>query len=77
MARKRKKRTTMHVIFASPRQWNGPNHYIAEDGTVTDSKKRAAKFFTYEEAREFAKTKKIELSETRYIQAEDFGEFDI
>lgn len=69
---------TMFVIFAGPQQLESPGtHYIADDGTVTDIKSRAAKFYSYAEATEFAIKNNIELTAVTYIGQEDFTDFEI
>ena len=41
------------VIFAGPKQFNGPNHYIDNDGKTTDMGARAAKFSSWADAKSF------------------------
>lgn len=72
------KRSTKYVIFARPEQHGGPGtSYIADDGTITDKKHRAAKFDSFAEAEEFAIMKNIRLTETKYIGPVDFSDFEI
>lgn len=72
-------RTTMWVIFAQPQQFGGANNrFIARDGTKTESRKQAAKFYTAEAAQEFAKEKNITLDGAMmYIGQMDFPNFDL
>ena len=68
----------MFVIFAGPQQHGRPGtQYIAEDGRRTGIKARAAKFYSFTEAKEFAKQKNIELTALIYIGQEDFTDFEI
>jgi hypothetical protein len=75
----RKKRETMWVIFARPEQRKGPgNLFVSRDGTKTESRTRAAKFYTAEAAGEFAKEKGITLDGAmRYIGQMDFSGWDL
>jgi hypothetical protein len=67
------KRYRAYVIFVRPEQHRDGSNYIANDGTVTDNKDRAAQFLTHGEALAFAKIRKITLNDvTRYIGQEDF-----
>jgi hypothetical protein len=72
-------RKTMWVIFAGPQQFKAPGtRYTASDGTVTDIKSKAKKFYGPQEAKEFAEEKHIDLSKgTRYIGQDDFTDFEI
>ena len=68
----------MFVIFARPQQHGRPGTlYIAKDGTRTERKFRAAKFYSFEDAKDFAKDKKIKLTALTYIGQEDFTDFEI
>ncbi len=72
------KRTTVFVIFSGPQQHGRPGtRYIAKDGTITDVRSRAAKFYSFADAQEFAKERTITLTATTYIGQEDFTEFEI
>jgi hypothetical protein len=75
----RKRRQTLFVIFSGPQQHGGPGtRYIANDGTTTDLRSYAAKFYTWEEAKKFAEGKSITLDAAMtYIGQEDFTEFEI
>jgi hypothetical protein len=69
----------MWFIFVSPQEFGGRgNRYFAEDGTVTNSPKLAAKFPTARAAHKFAQDKRIKLNgATQYIAHQDFHESDI
>ena len=70
----------MFVIFASPEQ-RGPvteNVLFARDGTETQSRNRAAKFYTAESAFAFAREKGITLDGAmRYVGQMDFFESEL
>lgn len=69
------KKWKAYVIFAGPDQHGrgGVTRYVAEDGTVTDRKEKAARFVTFGDAQDFAKAKGIVLNDvTRYIGQEEF-----
>ena len=74
MSPKRKtKKTRMFVIFAEPEQYGGSgNSYIALDGKVTKLKVNAAKFYSFNEAKQFAEEKNVVLSAVTYIGPEYF-----
>jgi len=62
-----------YVIFEGPHQFKAPgSRYFAADGTSTDSKFRAAKFFTTTDAIVFAKHHNIPIDEPNSIGIEDF-----
>lgn len=72
------KKNQRYVIFDGPEQRKGPGtRYIAEDGTSTDLRSHAAKFFTPTDARTFAERKSIILAELVHIGIEDFTDFDL
>ena len=75
----KRKRTTMWVIFAQPQQFGGANNlFMARDGTKTESRKQAAKFYTAGAVQEFAKEKNITLDGAMtYIGQMDFSNFDL
>jgi len=74
----RKKKTTLWVIFAGPEPVKGPGtRYVAHDGTVTANRSDAARFYSFDDAAEFAKQKKIELTAIRYIGRAEFTDFEI
>jgi hypothetical protein len=71
-------RTTMYVIFAGPQQHGrSGTRYIAKDGTKTDLRTNAAKFYLLEDAKAFTKNMSITLTENTYIGQEDFTDFEI
>ncbi len=73
-----RKRKTMFVIFVGPQQHGRPGtRYIAEDGTVTEIRSRAAKFYSFADAQEFAKQMNITLTAITYIGQDDFTDFEI
>ena len=74
----RSKPKSLWVIFFGPQDFGGPRtKYYDENGKVTKMKNEAAKFYTFEAAKEFADKKEIELSEIKYIGQEDFLESDL
>jgi hypothetical protein len=74
----RRKKHTLFVIFARPEQHGRPGTlYIAKDGSRTKIKSRAANFYSFEDAKDFAKDKKIKLTALTYIGQEDFTDFEI
>jgi len=77
MARSKKNRD-LFVIFFGPQQYRGPGtRYYANDATVTAIKSKAAKFYLFEDARDFAERNKIELTALTYIGRESFSEFEL
>jgi hypothetical protein len=67
-----------YVIFEGPQQYNAPGtRYFASDGTSTDSKFRAAKFFTTTDAIVFAKHHNIQIDEPNSIGIEDFTDIQL
>ncbi len=76
--KRKPKRTTMWVIFASPQQFKSlEKRYIDKKGSVTKLRSDIARFFTRGEAVDFAKERKIQLTVIRYIGQEDFTEFEM
>lgn len=62
-----------YVIFDGPQQYKAlGTRYFASDGTSTESKSKAAKFFTTTDAIVFATHHKIPLDEPNSIGIEDF-----
>lgn len=72
-----KKKHTLFVIFASPQNLSGPNRYFRQDCTTTDIASLAAKFWTWQDAKDFADEKGIKLNAVQHIGQEDFTEFDL
>lgn len=61
------------MIFDGPQQYKAPGtRYFAPDGTSTESKSKAAKFFTTTDAIVFAKQHNIRIDEPNSIRIEDF-----
>lgn len=74
----RSKKNNLFVIFRGPEQIMRPGtKYYAKDASATEIKTRAAKFYSFDEATEFAKKNNIELSSLDYIGIESFSESDI
>lgn len=73
MARSKK---SLYVIFSGPQQHKGPGtkYYTRAGSDVTDMKYKAAKFYSFDDAKEFAGEKGIELTAFTYIGQEDFSE---
>ena len=62
-----------YVIFDGPQEYKAPGtRYFASDGTSTESKSKAAKFFTTVDAIGFAKHHNIQIDEPNSIGIEDF-----
>ena len=71
----RKKKQTLFVIFVGPKQPAEPGpRYIANDGSTTTSKSKAARFWTYWDAKAFAEVNRIILNAHTYIDGEIFTE---
>lgn len=67
-----------YVIFDGPQRFKAPGtRYFAPDGTSTEYRSKAAKFFTGTEALDFAKRFNIVLGAMHYIVIEDFTDFDL
>jgi len=83
MARNRRgNRHMRYVVMAATHSQGGapgrPDSFFAEDGSVTQFRDRAAKFFTGPEAFDFAKRKNIDLNQTtRYVHSMDFSESEL
>jgi hypothetical protein len=74
----RKNDRTRWVIFVGPQQPGGlGNRYIAQDGSITDIKSRAARFHAYVEVKEFADEQRVELTPRTYIDQEAFTESEL
>jgi hypothetical protein len=73
-----KTKQTLFVIFACPQtQVATGTCYIAQDGTTTMLRSKAARFHKFAEAKEFAKEHHIALSTLTYIGLEDFTDADM
>ncbi|WP_419660737.1 hypothetical protein Dvar_11410 [Desulfosarcina variabilis str. Montpellier] len=69
---------TLFVIFVGPEQHAGPgNRYYTNDGEVTGIKGKAAKFYTFGDAKDFAAENNIDLTARTHIGREDFTEFEL
>ena len=65
------------VIFVSPSPYIAPGScYIAEDGSPTMMRSRAARFTTLAQAKEFAEANHIVLNTLTYIGLEDCIDLD-
>lgn len=74
----RSKRKDLFVIFAGPQQYKGPGtRYFARDASVTDIRSKAAKFYSFEDAKDFAARNNIELTALRYIGKESFSDNEL
>jgi hypothetical protein len=63
------KKQTRFVIFAGPKPRAGPGpRYIANNGSTTTLRSKAARFWTYWEAKEFAEVNRIALTAVTYIR---------
>jgi len=72
------KKNQRYVIFDGPQQHGRPGtHYFSEDGTSTEYRYKAAKFFTATDAIDFAKFNTISLEGLNSIGIEDFTDFDL
>ena len=80
MSAKGKTRKSRWVIFARPQQHaaGSENLFIAWDGDKTESRRLAAKFYTWDDARKFATEKGIEIDGAmRYIDQVDFSDSEL
>jgi hypothetical protein len=68
-----KTKQTLFVIFASPlSQVAVGTCYVAQDGTTTIIRSKAARFHSFTDAKEFAIKSGIALNGHTYIGLEDF-----
>ena len=73
-----KKKQTRFVIFAGPQQHKAPGtRYISKNGSATDLRSQAAKFYTFNDAEDFAEQHHVTLNALTYIGQEDFPEFEL
>lgn len=73
-----KRTQTLFVIFTGPKkQEEAGTRYIANDGSTTTSRLVAARFWTYWDAKAFAKTNHIALNALTYIGREFFTAFEV
>ena len=67
-----------YVIFDRPQQHGGPGtRYFSDDGTSTEYRSNAAKFFTATETIAFAERNKIIFSALIYVGLEYFTDFEL
>ena len=67
-----------YVIFDGPQQHKAPGtRYIAGDGSSTDIRAKAARFYSHLEARDFANEKGVVLTDFVHIGIEDFTDFEL
>jgi hypothetical protein len=73
-----KKKQTLFVIFTRPKQPAEPgDRYIANDGSMTTIRSKAARFWTYWDAKAFAEMNHIALNALTYIGREYFTAFEV
>jgi hypothetical protein len=69
---------TLFVIFASSQQYEAPRTcYIAQDGTTSMMRSKAARFYSFAEAKQFAKENHIKFNAHTYIGLEDFTDVEM
>ena len=74
----RKKKQTLFVIFVGPKQPAEPGpRYIANDGSTTTLRSKAARFWTYWDAKAFAELNHIALNVLTYIGREYITDFEV
>jgi|KBSSwiStaDraftv2_1062776.scaffolds.fasta_scaffold5374142_1 hypothetical protein len=74
----RRRKQTRFVIFAGPNQHAGPgSRYIANDKSTTTIRTKAARFWTYWDAKAFAEMNQIALSGLTFIDREYFTDFEV
>jgi hypothetical protein len=72
------KKQTRFVISAGPKPRARPRtRYIANNGSTTTIRSKAARFWSYWDAKEFAEVNHITLNAGAYIDREDFTELDL
>jgi hypothetical protein len=73
-----KTKQTLFVIFAGhQKQVASGTCYIAQDGTTTMMRSKAARFYSFAEAKEFAKENHIRFNAHTYIGLEDFTDVEM
>ena len=74
----RLKKNQRYVIFAGPQQHGGlGTRYFSDDGTSTEYRSKAAKFFAATDAIAFAERNNIFFSALIYVGLEDFTDFEL
>ncbi|MEO7862291.1 MAG: hypothetical protein ABIU05_18040 [Nitrospirales bacterium] len=72
------KKNQRYVIFDGPQRHGGPGtRYFCEDGTSTELRSKAVKFFIATDAMDFATREPIPLDGLNSIGIEDFTDFDL
>ena len=72
------KNNQRYVIFAGPQQPGEPGtRYVSDDGTSTEYRSSATKFFTATEAIALAERNKIIFSALISVGREDFTDFEL
>jgi hypothetical protein len=72
-----KKKQRLFVIIARSKQKTGSGmRYIANDGSTTTSKSKAARFWTFWDAKAYAEVNRIILNAHTYIDGEIFTELE-
>jgi hypothetical protein len=73
-----KKKQTRFVIFTGPQQQVASGTcYIAHDASPTMMRSKAARFYTFADAKEFAEKNHIAFNGFTYIGLEDFTDLDM
>ena len=73
-----RRKQTRFVIFARQNQHAGPGRcYIANDRSTTTIRTKAARFWTYWEAKAFAEINQIALSGLTFIDREYFTDREV
>ncbi|HEV8329267.1 MAG TPA: hypothetical protein VGQ08_17465 [Nitrospiraceae bacterium] len=73
-----KTKQTLFVLFAGPQQQVASGTcYIAHDAALTMMRSKAARFYSFAEAKEFAKENHIALNARTYIGLEDFTDVEM
>jgi len=73
-----KKKQSLFVIYAGPQQQVASGTcYIAHDASPTMMRSKAARFYSFADAKEFAEENRIALNGHTYIGLEDFTDLDM
>jgi hypothetical protein len=73
-----KTKQTLFVIVAGTQQQGAPGTYsIAQDSSTTMIRLKAARFYSFADAKEFAKEKHITFNALTYIGLEDFTDLEM
>lgn len=69
---------TLWVIFRGPQQYSGlGTKYYDQNGSITSVRRDAIKFYSDDDARDWAIEKNITLSTTTYIGRQEFSQADL